>query len=67
MGTLQGFLDYFFLESEVEGKAGSVTALLYTEETVQDELYSSWNISLPITKQVKQKELCSMRQKSYFC
>lgn len=32
MWTLQGFLDYFFLESEVEGKTGSITALLYTEQ-----------------------------------
>lgn len=66
MWTLHRFLDYFFLESEVESKTGSVTALLYTEETVQDELCSSWSISLPITKQVRQKELC-MRQKSYSC
>lgn len=67
MWTLQGILDYSFLESEVEGKTGSVTVLLYTKETVQDELYSSYSISLPITKQVRQKELCSVGQKTYFC
>lgn len=53
MWTLQGFLDYFFLESEEEDKTGSVTALLYAEETVQDELFSSCSISLPINKQVR--------------
>lgn len=57
MWTLQGFLDYFFLESEEEDKTGSITALLYTEETVQDELFSSCSISLPINKQVRQNSV----------
>lgn len=65
MWTLQGFLDYFFLESEEEDKTGSITALLYTEETVQDELFSS--CSKPAHQQTSKTELCNVGQNTYFC
>lgn len=51
--------------SEVEDKTGYVTALVYIEETVQDELYSSCSVNLPISKQTR-SELGSVGQKLFF-
>ena len=51
--------------TEVEDKTDYVTALVYTEETVQDELYSSYSVNLPISKQTR-SELRSVGQKLLF-
>jgi len=51
--------------SEVEDKTGYVTALVYTKETVQDELYSSYSVHLPTSKQTR-SELSSVGQELLF-